>query len=157
VRADRGFSLIEVMIASALLATSITMLAQLFAISVGNNVIARQTTIAVVLAAQKIEQLRAGRPLSLSAASTLRISTEGYVDYLGSDGTPLGGAGLTVPDGTAYIRRWSVESMTAGSAVLLQVAVTRRANARDSLVGATAGSSEGARVASLTAIVRRAP
>src|SRR5689334_7273558 len=55
---DRGFSLVEVLIATALLAMSLTALAQLFAISVKNNAVAKNGTFTQILAAQKMEQLR---------------------------------------------------------------------------------------------------
>ena len=56
---ESGFSLIEVMVATGLLATAIVTLAQLFALSTQTNVASRNTTYASVLAEQKIEELRA--------------------------------------------------------------------------------------------------
>ena len=50
-----GFSLVEVMIATTLLAMSLTALAQLFAISVKNNAVAKNGTFTQILAAQKME------------------------------------------------------------------------------------------------------
>jgi hypothetical protein len=35
----------------------------------------------------------------------------GFADYLDSRGTPLGVTSITPPLGTAYIRRWSIESL----------------------------------------------
>jgi prepilin-type N-terminal cleavage/methylation domain-containing protein len=124
-RLDAGFSLVEVMIATVLLATSLTALAELFVISVRNNAIARNGTLAAVLAAQKVEQLRAANPTP-SAANTLQVSTDGYVDYLDPNGATVGDGGAAIPENAAYIRRWSIEAVPASSVFVLQVLVTRR-------------------------------
>jgi prepilin-type N-terminal cleavage/methylation domain-containing protein len=57
-RRDDGFSLIEVIVALALLAGALVALADLLAIGTRLNAIARETTLASVLAGQKMEQLR---------------------------------------------------------------------------------------------------
>ena len=55
---ETGFSLAEVMIASLLLCVGLVSLAQLFAISTRSNAAARSNTFTVILAQQKMEQLR---------------------------------------------------------------------------------------------------
>jgi len=55
---ERGFSLIEVLIASLVLAVGVVSLAQLFTIAIASNLSARDTTEGTVLAAQKMEELR---------------------------------------------------------------------------------------------------
>jgi len=55
---ESGFSLAEVMIATGLMSIALVSLAQLFALSTRNNVSARYSTTAVILAEQKMEQLR---------------------------------------------------------------------------------------------------
>src|SRR5438045_4795051 len=75
---DGGFSLVEVMVATTLLASSLVALAQLFAISVKNNSVAKNGTFTQILAAQKMEQLRGltwgfdslGLPVSDTATDT---------------------------------------------------------------------------------------
>jgi prepilin-type N-terminal cleavage/methylation domain-containing protein len=57
-RNESGFSLIEVLMATALMAVALISLAQLFAISTTNNVASRYSTMAAILAEQKMEQLR---------------------------------------------------------------------------------------------------
>jgi prepilin-type N-terminal cleavage/methylation domain-containing protein len=57
-RRDAGFSLIEVIVALALLAGTLVALAHLLVIGTRLNAIARETTLASVLAGQKMEQLR---------------------------------------------------------------------------------------------------
>ena len=56
--ADRGFSLLEVLFATAALVVVLAGLAQLFVVALRANSIAKATTYASVLAQQKMEQLR---------------------------------------------------------------------------------------------------
>src|SRR3954452_16265583 len=135
---DAGFSLVEVLIATTLLAVSLTALAQLFAISVKNNAVAKNGTFTQILAAQKMEQLRGlawgfdplglpvsdvstdttvspesltgGKGLAPSPTNTLQANTDGYVDYVDANGSALGG-GIVVPDNPAFIRRWFIEPL----------------------------------------------
>lgn len=154
---EGGFSLIEVMFATAILATAVASLAQLFAISTRANAGARATTFASVLAQQKMEQLRGltwgfdtlglpltdtqsdttaaaetptgGRGLTASVAGTLGANTDGFCDFLDQKGASLGG-GTTPPAGTLYIRRWSIEPLPTNpnNTIVLQVLVTRNRN-----------------------------
>ena len=152
---DGGFSLVEVMIATTLLAVSLTALAQLFAISVKNNAVAKNGTFTQILAAQKMEQLRGltwgfdilglpisdsstntarpveaatgGTGLAPSPSNTLTTNVDGYVDYIDQFGNIIGG-GPTVPAKTMFIRRWSVEPLPVNpnNTLILQVLVTKR-------------------------------
>ena len=56
----RGFSLLEALIAAAILASALLSLAQLIAFAVRTTAAAGRTTDAALLAAQKVEELRAG-------------------------------------------------------------------------------------------------
>src|SRR5437867_3058008 len=133
-RGERGFSLIEVLIATTIMTVALVGLAQLFAVSTRSNQSAKKTTFAAVLAQQKMEQLRGltwgfdpiglplsdlatdvtvvpetaagGKGLTPSPNGALGANTPGYVDYLDKFGNSLGG-GATPPAGTMYIRRWS--------------------------------------------------
>jgi type II secretory pathway pseudopilin PulG len=155
---ESGFSLAETIIATGIMAASIAGLGQLFAISVLSNRTARNTTFASVLATQKIEQLRGltygfdtlglpltdtstnlavnplsptgGKGLSPSPTGALRANTDGYVDYLDVYGKTVGTGGTTIPNGTTYIRRWSIEPLPTNpnNTVVLQVMVTRSTN-----------------------------
>jgi len=69
---DAGFSLVEVLVATVLLALSLAALAELFAISVRNNAVAKHGMAAAMLAAQKVEQLRARTDLAASPGQTLQ-------------------------------------------------------------------------------------
>ena len=149
-----GFSLVEVLIATMLLATALVMLAQLFVLSTQSNLGARNTTFTAVLAQQKLEELRSltwgfdtqglpisdtstntavspetpagGTGLAPSPAGTLGANTDGYVDYIGQFGDKLGG-GAAPPADTVFVRRWSVEPLPSNpnNTLILQVLVFR--------------------------------
>jgi type II secretory pathway pseudopilin PulG len=153
-RGDGGFSLVEVIVATSLLATALVTLAQLFAISTKTNLGSRNTTYATVLAQQKIEELRAltwgfdlqGLPISDTTSDTavspeqpnggsglapspktaLNENTPGYVDYVDQFGKKLGG-GAQPPANTVYMRRWSIEPLpnNPNNTLIIQVLVTR--------------------------------
>ena len=142
----------EVAVATAILAMAVVSLAELFGIAVVSNRRARDATYAALLASQKMEQLRAlayvfdragvavtdtttdttlvpatpdgGTGLGASPPDALARNTAGFVDYLDASGTSLGG-GASVPPGTAYIRRWSIEpaAVSPGNLLVLQVLV----------------------------------
>jgi hypothetical protein len=152
---EAGFSLLEAMIATGLLAGSIAFLGQMFAMSIASHSSARAGAYAAVLAAQRLEQLRGltwsvgalgeplsdlstnlalpvqspagGTGLSHSPPNSLETNVEGYVDYVDQFGRILGG-GSTVPDRALYIRRWSVEPLPANpnDTLVLQVVVKSR-------------------------------
>ena len=149
-----GFSLIEVLIATLLLATALTTLAQLFGVATRSNIDARSTTYAAVLAQQKLEELRGltwgfdpqglpisdvstdtavspetptgGTGLAPSPSGALGTNTGGYVDYVDQFGAKLGG-GVVPPKDAVYVRRWSVEPLPSNpnNTLLLQVLVFR--------------------------------
>ena len=85
---ERGCSLIEVLVATTVLAVGVASLAQLFTAAVVSNIAAMHQTRGAMLAAAKVEELR-----SLSW------------------GTELQGGGADVVDG--FTRRWSVQPLAA--------------------------------------------
>jgi prepilin-type N-terminal cleavage/methylation domain-containing protein len=151
----QGFTLVEVMVALAILAGSLFVVAQLMVVASRAAEASRETTTATALAAQKIEQLRAlawgmapdgiaiedlqsdvtswparpsgGPGLSLSPPGTLAGNTAGYVDFLDADGRWVG-SGDSPPWGAAFLRRWSVTAADscAPSGRVIRVAVWRR-------------------------------
>ena len=159
-RGERGFSLIEVLIATTILTVALSALAQLFAIATNSNASAKATTFASLLAQQKMEQLRGltwgfdpiglplsdtttnvavlsetvtgGKGLTPSPANSLGANSNGYCDFLDKYGKSLGG-GTTPPANTTYIRRWSVEPLPTNpnNTLVLQVLVTRWRNRGD--------------------------
>src|SRR5438128_2363097 len=64
-RNNHGFSLIEALVASSILATGLLSLAQLLAFAASANAAAGRATHATLLAAQKIEELRAASSAAL--------------------------------------------------------------------------------------------
>ena len=98
------------------------------------NQIARDSSIALLLAEQKMEDLR-GTPagLALAPLGTLTADTAGYVDYFDVEGALLAGSdGSTPPGGAVFVRRWSVNSLAAGAGhlVALHVMVTQSSASR---------------------------
>ena len=174
-RAEAGFSIIEVLVATGILASALVALAQLFAIAQASNGAARSSTLTMILAEQKLEQLRAlqytfdrvglpvqdtttdlavyppaatgGKGLSPHTDNTLQANTNGYVDYLDHYGRTLGG-GTVIPDNTAFIRRWSVEPLPTNpnNVVILQVLVTRQRNRGTGDAGSVSRGSQEARL-----------
>jgi type II secretory pathway pseudopilin PulG len=180
-KSEAGFSIVEVLVATGLLASALVALAQLFAIATTTNANARSSTITMILAEEKIEQLRAlqytfdrvglpvqdtatdlavypplatgGKGLSPHTANTLQANTNGYVDYLDHYGRTLGG-GTVIPGNAAFIRRWSVEPLPTNpnNVVILQVLVTRT---RDRGLGDAGSVSRGPNEARLMTIKSR--
>lgn len=180
-KSEAGFSIVEVIVATGLLASALVALAQLFAIATATNQAARNSTLTMVLAEQKIEQLRAlqytfdnaglpiqdtatdlavyppaatgGKGLSPHTENTLQANTNGYVDYLDQYGRTLGG-GTVIPDNTAFIRRWSIEPLPTNpnNVVILQVLVTR---VRDRGTGNSGSVARGSQEARLMTIKSR--
>jgi type II secretory pathway pseudopilin PulG len=170
-----GFSLVETLVATTMLAVGLTALAQLFAISVKNNSVAKNGTFTSVLASQKIEQLRGltygfdvlglpitdtttnttvspetptgGTGLAPSPSNTLRQNTDGWVDYVDAYGQALGG-GTNVPANTAFVRRWYVEPLPTNpnNTLIIQVLVTRNRNRGAGDEGSVTRSPEEARL-----------
>lgn len=143
----RGFGLAEVVVCAGLLVAVAAGVAQLVAMAVRANDAARVRTVATILAAQRMEQLRglpwgagsdrttdlstdpptaAGRGLLPSPAGTLEADVAPYVDYLTAEGD-WAGNGAAPPAAAVYTRRWSVQPLDAdpGHTLVLTVLVRR--------------------------------
>ena len=138
--AQRGFSLLEVLIATAVVAAALAALVQLVILATAANARAKTTTMATVLAAQKMEQLRSLEwsfdrfegPLSdprlvASPSDSLRKNSAGFCDFVDRNGQSLGER-TDPPARAVYVRRWSIEPLPAdpGNVLVLQVLVTQR-------------------------------
>jgi prepilin-type N-terminal cleavage/methylation domain-containing protein len=104
-RREDGFSLLEVLVAIGLIAGALSAVAQLMAIAVRANVGAQAATVSAVLAAQKLEELRADAS-SLSTGGSLQSDAAGFVDLFDADGHAVTGADDA---GVSFVRRWAVE------------------------------------------------
>jgi type II secretory pathway pseudopilin PulG len=144
---EAGFSLVEAVLIAGLAASLAAGVAQVFGMSARASRIARVQTVAAVLAAQKMEQLRSltwahapgGEPLSDTSTNlasdppsgggagldpappgTLDTDTPLYVDYASA-------AGAIVPSrgAAAYVRRWSIAPLASDpdNLLVLQVRV----------------------------------
>lgn len=178
-KSESGFSLVESIMATAILASALVALAELFGIAAQSNATAKNASMSMILAEQKIEQLRGlawgfdasglpvndtttdtavypptagGKGLSPSPTNTLQGNIDGYVDYLDIEGRSLGG-GAAIPMNTAYIRRWSVEPLPTNpnNTLILQVLVTRRANRGVADAGSVARAPDEARLMTVRA------
>lgn len=140
-RHDPGFTLIEVCIAMVVLGVAAIAGARLTGLAVTMVSSARWQTSTIVLADQKIEQLRSlnwflvdsgaglqqvsdtssdtssdpisggGTGLRLSPVGTLSANIPGFVDYLDRHGQ-WAGNGASPPVSAVFVRRWSVAAVT---------------------------------------------
>jgi prepilin-type N-terminal cleavage/methylation domain-containing protein len=139
-RGSGGFTLVEVLVALALLTIVSIGVVWLFTIAIDAGRTARERTMAAPLASAKLEQLRSlewraevsatgttsrsdltsnisvepvasgGPGLSESPPGTLDSSLPPYVDYLDRFGRWVG-SGASPPAGAVYIRRWAVHPL----------------------------------------------
>lgn len=151
---EGGISLVETLVAALLVTIAVLTLAQLLSLATRSTITSRAMTLGVILAEQKLEQLRAlawgldgsgapvsdfssdtasgvpptsdGTGLQMSPAGTLQRDTPGFVDYLDAMGVVIGASGASVPPDTVFTRRWSIEPLAAAAnqSVLIQVLVT---------------------------------
>ena len=146
--AARGFSVIEVLIAVALLSVGVLGGVQLVAMSMQAMAAARSQNLTAVLASARLEDLRgltfefddlgmastdlqtdlSVTPRSsagggLTAGGSITASVDGYVDHLDGRGAWVRG-GPAVPPDAAYTRRWSIApSVAAPDSLVLEVLV----------------------------------
>lgn len=114
---DRGFALLEVLIAAALLVTLAAGTSRILASGVREVYSSRLRAVATIVAAGKLEELR-----SVPAGPGVAAAA----DYLDAAGRAVG-TGTPVPDSAVYIRRWIANPLAADSDVFaLQVEVATR-------------------------------
>ena len=132
----------EAAVAIAILTAGMVSLAGLASVAVRTTALARDRSMAAVLAAQKMEQLSvAAVSLPPSSPAALTGDQAGCVEYLDRTGTVLeGGRGAL---GVVYVRRWAVWSLpAAGNLLAIEVAVgpCRRAQPPGGACGDTGSS-----------------
>ena len=112
-QSQRGTTLVEAVVAIALLAGSVVLLAGLSHMAVRSVTMARERTLAAVFAVLKLEALcRDVRGLGTSPGDTLAQDTAGFVEYLDARGN-VASAGPA-----PFVRRWSVSAMTSDATLL---------------------------------------
>jgi prepilin-type N-terminal cleavage/methylation domain-containing protein len=146
----KGFSLLEVLVALAILAVAVWSIAHVSVYTARSSEVARRLTLGAELAADKLNQLRSlawsiddsglptadletdltvyperpsgGTGLRSSPPDALDRNTPGYCDFLDAHGRSLGG-GVAPPGGASFVRRWSVTRLAVSptNALLLQV------------------------------------
>jgi len=144
---QNGFTLIETLVALALIVIAVAALAQLFLQSTSLMLDARRAPVALAAAQSKIEQLRAlpftfdaigaavtdassdtsldppfptgGTGLQPSPSDSLERDVDGFIDHLDAYGRSLGG-GIAIRPGALYTRRWSIV-LAGGDADLLAI------------------------------------
>jgi hypothetical protein len=147
---EDGLSLIEVLIATCILAGALVSLAQLFAIAIRTNLTARGASYATILAEQKIEELRARAwsvdaqgvrlsdgGLTASPRGSLNANMAGYVDYADQFGRTLV-SDVNRPPNAVYTRRWAITASPTDpdDTLVIQVRVMRDASNGASLAPA---------------------
>jgi len=151
---DDGFSLIEVLVAMIVVVPAVIGAAGMVTLAACAIRDARLESTAIVLASQKLEQLRAlewnaddvnggpassdtttdltqdppvagGLGLTPSPVGTLSTNVAGFVDFLDAGGQWVG-TGAPPPPRATFIRRWAVTPLPAsgGDSLALQVLVT---------------------------------
>jgi hypothetical protein len=151
-RADDGVTLIEVTVAMAVAAVTVSGVMGALLASIASVARARQATIATLLATERLEQLAGlswgfgddaaplavsdlssdlgvtpsgsgGPGLSISPGSSLSADVPGYTDYLDATGQWIGGAG-TQSSRASFVRRWRVSRLPGSTdALVLEVVV----------------------------------
>lgn len=118
IRCDQGFTLIEVLVATAVLAASVVALSTLFVTSSERILAARTRSCATILARARLE--------ALLADPGLRVDGGAGRDIVDALGRPVAGGGGT------YERRWSLTPLAAdpGRLLLATVEVTTLADGR---------------------------
>jgi prepilin-type N-terminal cleavage/methylation domain-containing protein len=107
---DRGFTLLEVVVALAVLGLIVVTVGRLTDVAVASVLDARDQSVAVLAAASKLEELAASRDgvvaLGISPPAALEQDVAGFADRVGADGRPIpagAAAGRAV-----FVRRWSL-------------------------------------------------
>lgn len=145
----RGFTLVEVLVAVALLSGATLGGVHLMAFATRGMHVARMQGTAAVAASSRLDQLRTlqfefdlagqrltdvgtdltvdppspgGSGLTTSGAGSLDVNVSGFVDYLDEAGRWVG-TGLAPPPRAVFVRRWAVESPGGPDLLVLQVLV----------------------------------
>ena len=138
---ERGFTLLETLVATSILVTTLAGVAQLFILGTHLTRQAGATGRALVAAQDKLESLRGeaitsdpggftvtAPALQPSSPTTLGEDTEPYVDWIAADGVATETA-----EGAMMVRRWRISSLgaTTPDAIAIEVCVFRLPGSTD--------------------------
>jgi len=150
----RGFTLVEVLVAMAVLSAATLGGVHLMAFATRGMHVARMQGIAALAASSRLDQLRSlqfefdpagqrltdvatdltvdppgpgGSGLTSSGSGSLDTNVSGFVDYLDDAGRWVG-SGPTPPRAAVFVRRWAIESPGPPDLLVLQVLVRPLAN-----------------------------
>lgn len=145
----RGFTLVEVLVAMAVLLTATAGSVHLLAFATRAMHIARMQGVSVLSASARLDELRGlrfefaedgerltdlstylaaspphdgGSGLAPGGAASLDVNVSGFVDYLDDSGAWIG-EGAAPPPGAAFVRRWAIEAPADPDLLLLHVLV----------------------------------
>jgi Tfp pilus assembly protein PilV len=110
---QRGFSLVETIVAAGLLAGALVTLAQFVAAGVQSGAAARARAAATLMAEQKMEELRA---LPWAAIAAIPAESTDYLDASGEERCP--GADMACGD-AMYVRRWWAAPAPSSTGVII--------------------------------------
>lgn len=108
-RGERGFTLVEVLIATVVLSTAVVATAGLFGIAGLSVRNARRHSVATLLAAGKLAELRVG-DTAVSPWDALVRDTPEFVDYVDAGGRVIAGGSQRPPE-AVFVRRWRVQAL----------------------------------------------
>ncbi|SRR6266542_908337 len=97
---DRGFALLEVIVAAALLVALAAGVSRVVAAAVREGYASRLRAVATIAAGDKTEELRSLSPADLASGT----------DYLDAAGESIG-SGIPAPQSAVYLRRWTVQPL----------------------------------------------
>lgn len=131
VRQAQGFTLLEVLVATAVVSCGVMAVAQFSVLATSSTIAARDLSYEGVLAAQKLAELQtiALPGLNLTGADAW-MRGAGAAEYLDAGGAVVSSGGF--PPGSArYVRRWSITPLvvdpTGGVAIQVSTGRMRRA------------------------------
>lgn len=140
-----GFTLVEVLVALGLVLACAAGVGQLIVVALSSARHAREDSVATLLAAQKIEELRgaASAPAGpmLSPDNAIEMDVPGFSDNVDASGAPSSGT----PGRTAtFVRRWRVRPLVSDTAAGWVFHVVVMPSWRSTRPGASPGRGTGA-------------
>ena len=120
-----GTSLIEAIVATAVVATAIATLAGLLSLAAHTVMLGRDRTLAAIHAQAKLESLRASRAsMAASPSDALTHNVSGWSEFLDMDGRRAGhDAGYA---GAVFVRRWQATPVPGRPGLMIIVVVVGR-------------------------------